>query len=250
MTGADRAARQETTMPCSRRAFLVTAVAAAALPAVPFPITPARAVGPQTPNKQDKPKKPKTPPGGANQVQGMAGKVGDMLFDGRWRFQVQDVQLVDTYTLKVPSSQQDYSRFREVANEEMATHRYTPKEGYAFVAVRCLVKNGQKTVQQLECYPPDLKTAIADTEGNSHPPIVYDMLSQGAWNTKPMLPGSGQTMTVLFAVPKGTTPKDLVFSLKNFSDRKVNNLRISLPPLAPPAAPPPSAPAATPPAIP
>lgn len=186
----------------------------------------------KNPPKTKKTPKPKQPPGGANQVTGLQGKIGDMLFDGRWRFQVQDVQEVSTYTLTVLSSEQDYGRFRDVANQDFATKTFTPREGYKLIAVKCLAKNGQKSVQQLDGYAPDLKTALTDDQGNSYPPIAYDMQTSGAWTTKKLLPGSSQMMTILFAVPPETKLKDLVFSLKNWSDRKVNNLRISLAPKA------------------
>jgi hypothetical protein len=175
------------------------------------------------------PQKSKQIPGGANQVTGLNGKVGQVLWDGRWRFQVQEVQMVDKYTLKVPSSQQDYGRFHNVASEDLATHTYTPLPGYTFVAVKCLAKNGQKTVQQLDCYPPDLHAALTDNQGVSYPPIVYDMQSEGAWTSKKLLPGSAQPLTILFAVPPGTKLQDLVFTLKNWADNKRTDLRISLP---------------------
>src|SRR5689334_457235 len=41
-----------------------------------------------------------TAAGGANQIQGLQGKIGDTLFDGRWRFQVVAVEPVDSYMLK------------------------------------------------------------------------------------------------------------------------------------------------------
>lgn len=167
-------------------------------------------------------------PGGANQVEGLNGKVGQMLFTGRWRFQVQEVNVTDTYTLKVPTSEQDYGKYSSAADYDLTTHTFTPKEGYTFVAVRALVKNGQKSTQQLGCYLGDPKTAVADTKGGSYPPIAYDMLSQGAWVTKPLLPGAGQEMTVLFAVPRGTEIKDLVFTLNNWSDMKGKEVRVSL----------------------
>jgi hypothetical protein len=166
--------------------------------------------------------------GGANQVEGLNGKVGEMLFTGRWRFQVQEVNVTDAYTLKVPTSEQDYGKYSSVADYDANTRTFTPKEGYTFVAVRALVKNGQKTTQQLGCYLGDPKTAVADTKGGSYPPVAYDMLSQGAWVTKPLLPGAGQEMTVLFAVPKGTELKDLVFTLNNWSDMKGKEVRVSL----------------------
>lgn len=224
------------------RLFLTAATAAALLATVPVSAQAQGATKPAKTPPKNKKAKPKPIPGGANQVKGMNGKVGDMLFDGRWRFQVREVLPVNTYTLTVPSSQQDYGRFRDFASEDLATHTFTPAAGYTFIAVKCLVKNGQNKMQQLDCYPPDLKTALADDQGSSHPPIVYDMQSKGAWTAKPLLPGAAQPMTVLFAVPTNTRLKDLVFSLKNWSDAKVTNLRIALPPtLGTP--PPPTAPA-------
>jgi hypothetical protein len=211
-------------MSSRRSVFLVTAAAALCL---------AVTGGPAAAQKKapTKPKKPAVIPGGANQVKGMSGKVGDMLFDGRWRFQVQEVQFTDDYVLKVPSAPQDYSRFRDVAKEDLARHSFAPREGYTLVAIRCLAKNGQNSVQQLDFYSTSyngIKTALADDQEGSYQPIVYDMQSDGAWVTKKLLPGSGLPVTVVFAVPPGTKLKDLVFSLKNWSDKKVTDLRISL----------------------
>lgn len=198
----------------------ITPFAAAAAPAKPGTAPPAGT----------KAKKPAgQPPGGANQVEGLNGKIGQMLFDGKWRFQVQDVQQIDSYTLKAPGSEQDYAKYHDSAETDAGGRTFTPKSGYTFVAVTCLVKNGQKTVQQLDSYLNDPKTAITDDQANSYPPIVYDMVSKGAWVTKPLLPGSGETMTVLFAVPPGTKLKDLVFTLKNWSDHRGRDVRVSLP---------------------
>ena len=179
-------------------------------------------------SKSTSKKKPPQTPGGANQVEGLNGKVGDMLFTGRWRFQVQKVETVDTYTLTVPTSDQDYGRYAPSATFDDKTKTFAPKEGLTFVAVKALVKNAQTSTQKLGCYLGDPKTAIADTKGNSYPPIAYDMISQGAWVTKPLLPGSGEELTVLFAVPKGTELKDLIFSLYNWSDIKGKEVRVSL----------------------
>jgi hypothetical protein len=220
---------------------MMTMTVAAALSLCAFSTIPANAQS-GTGKGKNAPKpgtgKPKPIPGGANQVSGLNGKLGDMLWDGRWRFQVQEVKEVSSYVLTVPSSQQDYGRTRNYAREDPTTHAYIPQPGYTLIAVKCLAKNGQNSIQQLDCYPPDLKTALTDDQGNSYPPFIYDMQTDGAWTTKKLLPGSSATMTILFAVPPGTKLKDLVFSLKNWSGPKVNNLRIALPAgAAPPQAP-------------
>jgi|GEM_PF-1784979 Telomeric repeat-binding factor 2. len=178
---------------------------------------------------QAKPQKPVKPiPGGANQVEGLNGKVGQMLFTGKWRFQVLSAEPVETYALKAPGSEQDYAKYHDVAEYDDASRTFTPKAGYTFVAVRCKAKNGQKKVQQLDFYLNDQKTALADEQGNSHPPIAFDMQSKGAWVTKPLLPGSEVDITVLFAVPPDTKLKDVVFTLKNWEDRVGKEVRVSL----------------------
>jgi len=199
------------------------------------------AAGQKKPAAPPKPKPPKQIPGGANQVEGLNGKVGQVLFTGKWRFQVIDVQTVDSYTLKVPSSEQDYGKYHTVAEVDDSLK---PKAGYTFVAVKCQARNGQKKVQQLDFYLNEQKTAIADTTENSHPPIVFDMQSKGAWVTKPLLPGSSVDMTILFAVPTDTKLKDLVVTLKNWEDSVGKEVRVSLPaPAAPAATPAPAKPA-------
>jgi hypothetical protein len=175
--------------------------------------------------------KPAKPAGGANQVEGLKGKVGDMLFTGQWRFQVIGFQQVDSYTLKVPSSEQDYAKWHSDAEYDDASHTFTPKQGLTFVAIDCYAKNAQaKATEQLDFYSDDQKTALTDNESNSYPPIVCDMLSHGGWVTKPLLPGSGEKITLLFAVSSGMTPKDLVVTLKNSSLHKGKEVRISLTP--------------------
>ncbi len=171
----------------------------------------------------------KPPAGGANQVVGLNGKIGQMLFDGKWRFQVQSVQEgLTTYTLKVLASEQDYALYHNVAELDPTTHGFTPKEGNTLIAIKCLAKNAQNKVQQLDFYSDSPKTALADDQGNSYPPIAIDMITKGGLVTKPLLPGSGEEMTLLFAVPSGTKLKDLVVTLKNWEDHKGHDVRVSL----------------------
>jgi hypothetical protein len=212
--------------PGLRAAFAVMAGAALFATVAPTPVN-AR----QSKSSAQKKKKPaqKKPAGGANQVEGLNGTVGQMLFTGRWRFQVKDVQQVDTYTLKVPTSEQDYGRYHTFAEFDLNTKTFKPLPGNTLVAVSAILKNAQTKTQQLGSYLGDPKTALTDTEGGSYPPIAYDMQSQGAWVTKKMLPGSALNMTILFAIPKDTKLKDLVVSLYNWDDMKGKEVRISLP---------------------
>ena len=181
-----------------------------------------------------KPNGNKPPAGGANQVEGLSGKIGQMLFDGKWRFQVQSVQEgLTTYTLTVLASEQDYAMYHNVSEEDPNTHTFTPKAGNTLVAIKCFAKNAQNKVQQLDFYSDAPKTALTDDQGSSYPPIAFDMISKGGWVTKPLLPGSGEEMTLLFAVPPGTKLKDLVVTLKNWSDHKGKDVRVSLTPATP-----------------
>ena len=190
--------------------------------------------GQSAPPKHKAPPKPASVvPGGANQVEGHRGKVGDVLFDGHWRFQVLEIMPVATYTLTVPSSPQDFAKYTDTAEEDPTTHVFTPKSGYTFFAVKCRLKNGQKVPQQLDFYLENPVTALADTQETSYPPIAYDMQATTAWVTKPLLPGSAALITVLFAVPPGTVPKDLIFTLRNWADHDKRNVRISLAPAKP-----------------
>jgi hypothetical protein len=42
--------------------------------------------------------------GGATPISGLRGKVGEVLFDGKWRFQVLSVETVDSYRMKNKST--------------------------------------------------------------------------------------------------------------------------------------------------
>jgi hypothetical protein len=177
-----------------------------------------------------KPKpKPKQPAGGANQVQGLNGKLGQMLFTGYWRFEAIAAHTdLTSYTLKVPSAEQSYGGFRDVATFDSDTHTFTPKAGWTITAVDCLVKNGQPSVQTLNLVAAS-DTAVADDQGQSYPPFGYDMVTDGPAAMRPMLQGSSAKMTVLFAVPVGTKLKDMIFTLMtqgNGATKK--DVRISL----------------------
>lgn len=165
--------------------------------------------------------------GGANQVQGVVrGKIGDLLFDGRWRFQVVSVQTPDSYTMKTtvePSSHPldtiDYNRTTRVVRA---------KPGHKLIAVECRMTNGQKTTQTFWLAAKDVNNALADAQGQSHVPVGYDL--EGAPIQSPrLLPGAKSEFTILFSVPERTELKDLVFTLRNndFS-QKGNDVRVFL----------------------
>ena len=171
-----------------------------------------------------------TKPGGANQVAGVTqGKIGDVLFDGRWRFQVLGVETPDAYTMKTPSVEPS-SHPRDIIVFDRAAGVLRPKPGYKLVLVRCRMTNGQKTGQTFWLGHNDVNNALADAQGESHAPVGYDL--EGApIQSRSLLPGAKADFPILFSVPQGTELKDLVFTLKNndFS-QKGNDVRVSLKP--------------------
>jgi hypothetical protein len=164
--------------------------------------------------------------GGANQVEGMRGKIGDTLFDGRWRFQVIEVQEVDSYRMKTKATN-DYAVYRTVADFDPTSDVFRPHEGQTMLLIRCRVKNGVKQTLSLWRSNSDTQTALTDTQGQSYPPIAYDMEESAPFQSKALLPGSSLDLGVLFVVPQGTVLKDLLFTLRTLDD-KGHDVRVSL----------------------
>lgn len=166
--------------------------------------------------------------GGANQVQGVAqGKIGDQLFDGRWRFQVLSLETPEAYTMKVPSVEPS-SYPADLLEFDRTTHVVRPKAGYKLVVLQCRMANGQKSTQAFWLARKDVNTALADTQAESHPPVAYDLEGAPA-QSQPLLPGAKAEFAVLFIIPRAAQVKDLVFTLKNNdSSQKGNDVRVSL----------------------
>lgn len=170
-----------------------------------------------------------TKAGGANQIGGRTGKIGDTLFDGKWRFTVLSVDTPDTYTMKTDA--QTYNE-RQTAGYDSSTHVIKPGRNYGLVILKVRVSNGTKARKTLWTAISDerVHTAIADTDGGSHSPVAYDF-SGGPTQTDYILPGAQMTFNVVFSLPTDTKPKDLVFTLKNNQgDDGGNDVRVSLNP--------------------
>jgi hypothetical protein len=164
--------------------------------------------------------------GGANQVEGLRGKVGDTLFDGKWRFRVMDVQRgVKSYTIRRAGGL-DGGRIGGNVDFDADGKTFRPQAGYEFVIVNARVTNGQKSTQAFGSYYGE-HTALTDTQGSSYPPVGWDQ-EGGLIHTKQLLPGAGQDVTAIFLVPEGTPLKDLVFTLTNISDREPHDVRVTL----------------------
>lgn len=171
-------------------------------------------------------------PGGANQVQGLQGKIGDLLFDGRWRFQVLSVSQPDAYTMKTPENEPS-SYPADTLNFDRKSQMVRPKPGYKLVVIQCRISNGQKSKQTFWLAAKDGNNALADLQGESYAPVGYDL--EGApIQSKPLLPGAKTQFPILFCVPQNVEPKDLVFTLRNNDfTQKGNDVRVSLTPALP-----------------
>lgn len=144
---------------------------------------------------------PTLPVGGANQVNGKRGTLGQMLNVGKWRFEAIGVDRAGTYESRYLP---EVRTFEPVGtNEEL-------------VIVRCRIKNAQ-TVQMaamLSSVHPH-NTALADDQGQSYAPLGFDKHTGSTDESPMMLPGAQTDFAAIFSVPKGTKLKDLVFSLQN-----------------------------------
>jgi len=165
--------------------------------------------------------------GGATPIKGLQGKVGDVLFDGKWRFQVLSTAPVESHAMKNKSTT-DYAVYNTIA--ELDSERvFRPKAGRTLIAVKCRVTNGRNATAALWLYNNDTRTALADDQGESHPPIGYDIEESGPFQSKQLLPGAKLDFTVLFSVPANTKAKDLVFTLRTMDSRdKGNDARVAL----------------------
>ncbi|MEO7719834.1 MAG: hypothetical protein ABIY70_26805 [Capsulimonas sp.] len=168
-------------------------------------------------------------PGGANQVGSTTGKVGDLLFNGQWRFRVQSVQTPDSYRVKTPGLSGQFRGIDNIKNDETAGV-VTAVPGYKLVVIECRMANGQKTPQTFWLAKNGVKNALTDTKGESYEPFGYDLVG-GQAQSKSLLPGAGTIFPILFSVPEDTQLKDLIFTLRNndFNDTaKVTDVRVSL----------------------
>jgi hypothetical protein len=139
--------------------------------------------------------------GGANEVRGTQGKIGQVLFNGKWRFSVLSVARAASYD----------SQF--LADK----HTFVPAgDTEELVIVRCRMKNGQKDTQMAmlsQVHPHH--TGLADNQGQSYAPMDYDKRGGSSDEGPKLLPGAQTEFAILFSVPKGTVLKDLVFSIQN-----------------------------------
>jgi hypothetical protein len=157
----------------------------------------------------------------------LEGKIGDMLFDGRWHLQVLSAQTADSYAMKTDAEPYAYET---LSSFDLTKRIFTPKRGNTLVVVQCRVTNGQSSPQRLWTAISDTKvhTALMDAEGGSHPPIGYDF-EGGPVQTQTLAPQAVLNFAVVFSMPQGTGLKELLFTLRNNSTfEKGNDVHVSL----------------------
>ena len=172
-----------------------------------------------------KPAPAKVKPGGANQLQAaVTGKIGDQLFDGRWRFKVLGVDTAPTYAFTTDGEPYNY---HAVATWNSATRTLEAPAGNVLIIVHCEVANGQHSKQTLWIPDEGSNTAITDDQGQAYPSAGHDF-SGAPVQSRPLIPGSKLRFPVVFCVPEGTKLKDLIFTLRNNDGGKGTDVRVSL----------------------
>jgi len=147
--------------------------------------------------------------GGANQVNGITGKVGDVLWNGYARFQVVEVIRTKKYI----------HRFSGEKNYEVTPY----PEGSDLIVIICKIKNGTKE-KQTAMLPGGENTALTDQSEHSIAPrngLSIDVPSRG----QELLPGAAVDFALIFDVPEGTKLKDLVYQVDFFTNKAVNERR-------------------------
>jgi hypothetical protein len=131
--------------------------------------------------------------GGANQVTGITGKVGDVLWNGYIRFQIVKVIRAKTYT-------------NEFTGDNKVITPDKPDDDL-FVAV-CKISNGLKNAVTVE-YPGG-ETMLTDDQGQSHSPFLGMSADIGSRGTD-LLPGASFGFALTFEIPSSAVVGDLVY---------------------------------------
>lgn len=136
------------------------------------------------------------PAGGANQVQGMNGKVGEQLSCGAFLFKVTDVVETDTFDF-----------------EHSVHHEVAFPDGNKLVVVKIRVKNATKVVQSLDTLGGNLSCLTDDAEHS------YKSENLDGPRAPDMLPGSASDFNLIYSVPKATVLGDVVYQLHTYSSK-------------------------------
>jgi hypothetical protein len=170
--------------------------------------------------------------GGANPLEAQTGKLGEVVFNGKWRFQVTKID-----TLTSPWSSQkklmiDHGVVSSVAEynheSDFSKVTFTPKKGQKFVLVHCIAKNAIPNEKQALWFAStDIMTSVTDGDGSAYPVLVLDIAAPSGPQSPTLLPGAKLEFDALFAIPEGAIVKEMIFTLRTIND-KGSNVRIAL----------------------
>jgi hypothetical protein len=145
--------------------------------------------------------------GGAGQIANAnVGRMGDEVFTGKWRFSVRKMERMDRYKKHLTTGYQ-----KEIE----------AKPGMELLVVTCRVKNGtaQNDKLVIDAWKGS-NTALTDKDEHAYPPDLWDVRADDhAPEGASFLPGAAVDFNLVFMVPKGAEPKDLVFSAIRYDDR-------------------------------
>lgn len=134
--------------------------------------------------------------GGANMVEGINGKVGDVLFNGFYRFQVIKLYRGKEYTNQFSGDSQKVTPY---------------PEGMDLVVLTCRIKNGTKAKETIFLPNGELSGLTDDKERSMAPRsgLSADIPTRGA----ELLPGAAVDFALTFDVPADAKLKDLVYQV-------------------------------------
>jgi hypothetical protein len=150
-------------------------------------------------------------PGGANMVQGLRGKIGQELFNGKYRFTV--LEVVRTSAYKPRFYNPGYDITPSAPSNEI-------------LAIICRLKNGTKEPVTIDLLM-GANTAVTDMKEQSYAPDMgagTDLASRGP----KVLPGAAVDFALTFEIPKSAELKDLVFTVNDLTAKPNPDFRVSL----------------------
>jgi hypothetical protein len=157
------------------------------------------------------------PEGGANQVGNKVVRVGQEIFDGRWRLVVNKVERVSEYRLTSTKPYTvDFSDYHDITGGNGKEEVIKPKKGYLLVA-HIRLKNGMKQKAKFGMSEKG-NTAIIGEGEKTFTPLIFDTESDGN-ATRDLLPGSAIEVKILFAVPNDFKPTAMIFTLAKYMNQ-------------------------------
>jgi hypothetical protein len=146
------------------------------------------------------------------------GRAGDESLTVGWSFRVLNIAEADVY------AERHYQEKKTIRPQG---------PGDVLIIIDARLKNVLEVTQSpvlTERQPGN--TGLIDDQGHSYQPLDYDARQERdktmSYAGAALLPGAVADFALVFSVPKGTRPKSLVFTIKEYSEPKGTNLQVSL----------------------